>query len=339
MENNIPSVEHDGSSFQRTKEDVLLPASIIVAAALIAGAWIYTGGLEQRRERVLPQEQGSLNALEEAVAPSEGVVLPVVWKDMGVQMVRAGVIDKEKFEKLYEGRGGVGEYEKNLLQGTENGNIKITPENSGILLNLFWALGLGTKNDILEKGPMRDLRYGGAGGFASTGGWTLSEGNAMDHYARHPFIVLTNEKQSVVERVSKNIFRPCCDNSTYFPDCNHGMAMLGLLELMASQGVSEEEMYRVALQVNAYWFPDTYLTIGTYMKNNGIDWKDVDPQEILGINYSSVSGYARIAAQVAEPQQERGENGCGVDAGGSAAPERESVSPTLQRGEQSGCGI
>lgn len=126
--------------------------------------------------------------------------------------------------------------------------------------------------------------------------------------------------------MSKNIYRPCCNNSTYFPDCNHGMAMLGLLELMASQGVSEEDMWGAALAANAYWFPDQYLTIATYMKNKGIEWEDVNPKEILGYNFSSASGYKNIASQVVVPRQHEGGSGCGVDSG---APIR----------QQSGCGI
>src|SRR3989344_7376730 len=106
---------------------------------------------------------------------------------------------------------------------------------------------------------MTNPEYGGAGNFASTGGWTLAKGDAMDHYSAHPFIMLSREHQELVERVSKGIYRPCCNNSTHFPDCNHCMAMLGLLELMASQGVSEEDMWKAALAVNSYWFPDTYL--------------------------------------------------------------------------------
>jgi len=40
---------------------------------------------------------------------------------------------------------------KELLYGTDNGYIKITEENSGLVLNLLWALGLGNKNEIFEK--------------------------------------------------------------------------------------------------------------------------------------------------------------------------------------------
>ena len=103
---------------------------------------------------------------------------------------------------------------------------------------------------------MTDPKYGGAGNFASTGGWTLAQGDVMNHYSMHSFITLTPEQQVLVEKISKEIFRPCCNNSTYFPDCNHGMAMLGLLELMASQGTSEAEMYKIAKEVNSYWFPE-----------------------------------------------------------------------------------
>jgi hypothetical protein len=230
---------------------------------------------------------------------------------LGDQLVRAGVIDSQKFEQLYANRGGLSDESKKMLFGADNGQIKITPENAQTLLNLLWALGLGTKNDILEKGPMADKQYKGAGNFASTGGWTLASGKAMDHYSMHSFIVLTDEQQALVERVSQNIYRPCCGNSTYFPDCNHGMAMLGLLELMASQGVSEKEMYNSALAVNAYWFPDTYLTIGTYLNKKGMSWDKVGAQKILGYDFSSGSGYAQIRSEV-EPVKPKSGGGCGV---------------------------
>lgn len=178
------------------------------------------------------------------------------WNNLGMKMVEAGVIDKEKFENLYAERGGLSEVDKKLLYGVDNGNLVINSENSGVMLNMLWAFGLGNKNPILENGPMVDKQYGGAGNFASTGGWTLARGNAMAHYNMHSFITLTPEQQAMVERVAKNIYRPCCKNSTYFPDCNHGMAMLGLLELMASQEASEDEMYKIATEVNSYWFPE-----------------------------------------------------------------------------------
>jgi len=245
------------------------------------------------------------------VIPEEGMELGVSWGDLGSLLIKNGVIDQDKFLSLYESRGGLEPDLKALLEPNYNQPLKISPENSQFLLNLFWALGLGNKNSILEEGPMQDPRFGGADRFASTGGWTLAKGDAMDHYSKYTFIKLTAKQQELVERVSKNIYRPCCGNSTYFPDCNHGMAMLGLLELMASQGADENRMYQTALAVNSYWFPQTYLTLAKYYDTKGISWQNIDPKELLDVQHSSASGFSQIQTQV-DPVQFNGGGGCGV---------------------------
>jgi len=133
----------------------------------------------------------------------------------------------------------------------------------------------------------------------------------MSHYSNHQFIVLTAEQQQLVEKAVKNIYRPCCGNSTYFPDCNHGMAMLGFLELAASQGFDENALYQMALVLNSYWFSENYTTIAQYMDNQGIDWANVDAKEVLGQNFSSSAGYQKILSQV-QPKQGGGGGSCGV---------------------------
>lgn len=246
------------------------------------------------------------------VLPSSGVELPVTWGNLGKQMVSSGVIDQQKFENLYVQQGGMPADMKKMLLENGNGRIKMTADNSGAILNMLWALGLGNKNEILDKGEMQDPKYGGAGKFASTGGWPLSTGQTMDHYSKHSFIRLTAEQQALVDRVSRNIYRPCCGNSTHFPDCNHGMAMLGLLELMASQGVSEANMYKYALSVNSYWFPNNYLTVASYFKKQGTDWSKVSPQTVLSAQYSSSQGYQQLLQQVQPQQAPQSKGGCGV---------------------------
>src|SRR3989344_9451864 len=281
------------------KKDYFISSSIAVSVIMVAGTFAYTA---LRDDPVQIPRQSQSEEVEE-------VVLPVSWGDLGAKMIEAGVIDAEKFENLYGNE--LNEEAEQLLYGNNSGNLKITEQNSGILLNLLWAFGLGNKNEILESGPMTDVRYGGAGNFASTAGWILAKGDAMDHYSSYSFVVLTQEQQDLVERVSKGIYRPCCGNSTYFPDCNHGMAMLGFLELMASQGVSEKDIWKAALAVNSYWFPSTYLTIASYMKSKGIEWKDINLQEILGVDYSSASGYQKIVSQM-QPQTQKSGASCGV---------------------------
>lgn len=314
-----------------SRAGLLLPASILAAGIMIAGAvYIAGGGLPSGGSAGGGDgAAGRPATLEEAVLPSGGVTLPVTWGDLGSKLTAAGAIDAERFQALYEERGVFTDEYRKLLLGQSDEKLVITNDNAGYLLNLFWAFGLANKNSILETGEMRDPRYGGAGKFASTGGWTMARGNAMNHYSVHELIALSPEEQALVDRVSKGIYRPCCGNSTHFPDCNHGMAMLGILELMASQGAGEPDMWKAALAVNSYWFPETYITIATYMKGRGVEWKDVNPQEVLGANFSSAQGYANIAAQVTEPQLERSGSGCGVSAGNEAVPAR----------QQGGCGI
>ena len=299
------------------KNNHMLAASIFLSAFMLAGAWIYTA----RLKNLPPDGRGTAAVLDTmdihgdaAKNPQQGgVALPVRWGDLGKRLVETGVINAEQFEAVYQNRDGLNEAEEQLLYGTANGNLAINSENAGVILNLLWALGLGNKNAILENGPMMDPQYGGAGNFASTGGWTITKGNPMDHYSRHEFVTLTAAQQALVERVAQNIYRPCCNNSTHFPDCNHGMAMLGLLELLASQGVTEDGIYRAALAANSYWFPDVYETIARYFAGKGIAWDNVDPKQALGADFSSSSGFQRIQSLVPTAPRKGGSSGCGVE--------------------------
>jgi hypothetical protein len=294
----------------RTIEDIVreyaTPLSIVVAGALVVLS------LNASPSNRIPNAAGTdQTAFQESVLPAKGVTLPILWGDLGAQLVEVGAIDPDKMAALYQNRGGFPDEYRKMLEENADEEIIITNWNAGYLLNLFWALGLANKNPILEDASeMMNPAYGGAENFAATGGWTLAKGSPMNHYNIHQLMTLTVEQQTLVDRMSRNIFRPCCGNSTHFPDCNHGMAMLGLLELMASQGVSEQEMYKTALAVNSYWFPDTYLTIAAYMQQKGIVWKDVLPKEVLGANYSSATGFTKISSQVIQPPQGGVGGGC-----------------------------
>ena len=322
-----------------------IPFAIVIAGAMLSGSWLYISQnppnkiSEEKNQKIATAQNVSVSALEEVVLPSAGVILPVSWGDLGAKLVSVGAIDGTRFQALYDERGQFTKEYESLLTGDNADKLKITKDNAGYLLNLFWALGLASRNPVLDSGEMMNKAYGGAGNFASTGGWTMAQGNPMDHYSRHKFFNLTPEQQALVEKVSKGIYRPCCNNSTHFPDCNHGMAMLGLLELMASQGASEQEMWKAALAVNSYWFPDTYLTIATYMKNKSVEWKDVDAKEVLGVDYSSATGFANIASKVTAATRNFGGGGCGVE----QAPRQQSGcgvgGQTRTARPQSGCGV
>lgn len=299
------------NNMEEEKNDLkgyLYPASIVFAGVLIAGAIFSSGGNINLAKDKEEAKAGGSDL--QAVLPPDGVTLPVLWGDLGAKLALLGAIDMSQLKAVHG--GAIPAELQELLLAKPNQKLLITEHNARHLLNVFWALGLVNKNAILETGEIADPRYGGTANFASTGGWMIARGSPMDHFGRHDLLPLTDAEQSLVDRVSQGIYRPCCNNATHFPDCNHGMAMLGFLELMASQGRSEEEMWRAALVLNSYWFPETYLTIAAYMKEKGVEWSDVDSKVVLGKEYSSGSGFQRIAAQVTTPI-EKPSVSCGVE--------------------------
>lgn len=245
------------------------------------------------------------------------VNLEVSYKNAIIKMIQFGAIDKDKFIKLYEGRGGLKEAEKKLFEGSSDEQIIINQENANLVLNLLWPLGIANKTNILSDGPMGTEYKKDVGNFASTGGWTLGREAGGKLFNRFTIISLTSGEEAEATEIAKNIYRPCCGNSTYFPDCNHGAAMLGFIELAVSQGMPKDEIYRKALALNTYWFPQTYAELGIYFKQKkNIPWDKVDAKLVLGLDYSSGGGYRAINKQLQSegllPKLEGGGGGCGV---------------------------
>ncbi len=261
---------------------------------------------------------GKDNLFDE-INPTSGFTINASYGDLGPKMLAMGVIDKEKFVGTYSKSNQplTSEQEEILTKGSDS-KITITRENSYFLLNFFWAAGLANKSQILDEGDM--TKYGGikeAGSFASTGGWTLAKGDAMNYYSKSALIPLTEEQEARVTSVAENIFRPCCNNSTAFPDCNHGMALLGVLQLMAGSGATEKEMYEAGKYFNAFWFPGNYYDLALYFKNKeNRSFKDMDAKTLLGKDYSSASGWQAakqwLADQGLVQQPPKQGGGCGV---------------------------
>jgi hypothetical protein len=170
---------------------------------------------------------------------------------------------------------------------------------------MLWALGLVQESKVLGEGPIQQYAEDNPtenpiDGYASTGGWTLGSKPVTELYNSARLIALTPEQDELIYRVAENIFRPCCGNHTAFPDCNHGMAVLGL-ELMASQGATEDELYQAALAFNTYAFTDSYIRVAAYFTMQDVPWSEVSARQILGPDYSSGQGARRIASAVGPP--------------------------------------
>ena len=226
------------------------------------------------------------------VLPEQGFKTDIIFGDSMKILVESVVIVLKKFENLYKTRGGISDDMLKILTNGSSEQIVINDKTAPVYLNLFWAIGLSNKTKFNKQSPIngKDLY-----GFASTGGWNLGkEENGGAYFNKIEVIRLTSEQEKLVLEVAQNTFRPCCDNSTFFQDCNHGSALLGALELAASQGYTRDQLYQLAVQLNSFWFPNNYIKTALYFKVfENKDFNRVDPKEIMSFKYSSASGWMK----------------------------------------------
>ena len=290
---NVDETNMDESRAKKTpKLGFLRPFILLITFTLGLG----TGYLLWETELLQTENSPATPDLQSQINPIEGYQLSVTYGDIGPAMVTAGAIDYDKFLQVYERAGQpLSDAQKEILtQGTDE-RIVFNNENAYFLLNYFWALGLVNDNPILTEGPMMQYGPEEVGRFASTGGWTIGLKPATDLYASASLLTLTSEQQDRLERVAQNIYRPCCNNPTHFPDCNHGMAMLGMLTLLASEDASETELYDAAKYANAYWYPQQYFELAIYFDAvEGQEFAEIDSQKIVSIDFSSGEGFSQV---------------------------------------------
>ena len=293
----------------KNQKNLVVPIAFIIFLLLIGWKFLSSDPLIAK---YLPASAGAIisDDLTEQVIPSKGFQSKIKLGDSILKLVEAGAIDKKKFEELYSSRGGLPEELKNILEKSSNEEILLTRENAGYYLNLLWPLGLANFMEANKTSPVNgDSLFN----FASTGGWTLGiASNGGEYFNKFKIVALTPEQEKIVLAVADNSYRPCCGNSAFFQDCNHGSALLGLIELGAAQGLSEKELFEEALAFNSFWFPQQYLSMATYFKEvKGIDWKNVDPKIALGKDFSTARGWSQnVDAKLKElnlvPQQKGG---------------------------------
>ncbi len=262
-------------------------------------------------------ETQNTSEIEAAVFPTRGIEVKARWGAVLPELVAKGVIDMNKFTTMFEQSGEpLSEAYKTILAAPQDGlPIVFSSETARFTVDALWALGLAQESDVLLKGPMSEDKSS-TGRFASTGGWTLGKSeNAMDYYAKWNLLGLSSEDQVRVTRIAESVYRSCCGNSTAFPDCNHGMAMLGLIELMVSQDASDEDIYDAAKAANTYWFPDSTLEMAMYLQQKGLEWKDAEANVVVGKDYASGEAARRIHQELQDSgvlPQPKGGGSCGA---------------------------
>ena len=222
----------------------------------------------------------NIDKVIEEVTPQEGFVVPVRWGGIVTKMIDEGVLDPQKLEDILKKRYGqqMKPEWREILAGKDT-ELTIDSDNAVFMMYLLWTFAKHNKNQILFDSPFAkyfqnyDIGVGRAG------------------YGDVELLTLTPEQQGVAKRVAENAYRPCCGNSTARPDCSHGYSALGLVELMASQGFSEKEIFDAFVKFNSFWFPETYIKDALYFRiTEGKRWEDVDKELIASAKYSSLQG-------------------------------------------------
>lgn len=222
------------------------------------------------------------------------VALPAQYGDLGPKLLEAGAIDIDKVKAdLANGGVPMTTDQQTILRSGGRNPVVIDRADARFLLDFFWAVGLANRDSILTDGPM--ARAGDVGRFASTGGWRLGARPATELYAGAPLLPLEADQQSRLDEVAWAVYRPCCDNPVAFPDCNHGMAMLGMLTLMASEGATRAQMFEAAAAANAVWYPEQYGELALYyqlIEHKAV--RRVDARRLVSADVASGTGFRRV---------------------------------------------
>lgn len=235
--------------------------------------------------------------LKTQVLPQTGYTLSVRWNDIGTQLLKSGVIDQKKYEELFVNEPNIKKHMWYLSNASKD-HMVINETNSRFMVNTLWAFGLVNKSKILDEGSMKTVGEGNHMNYASTGGWNLGSKPTEELYSSTSIVKLTPEQEELVKKIAQNVYRPCCGNHTEFPDCNHGMAALGYIQIAIQQGISEKQIYKDLLALNSFWFPQNYVELAAYLQKEGTDWKKVDAQQALSREYSSAQGAQKIRQSI-----------------------------------------
>ena len=289
---NTTNLSGTGQLERKTRLAALGPTRRNVAGLLAAAAllpWIGRAGAGPqsrlyRRSRV--KEYPEFDNAVANVIPPAGYQSRITLKDCIIKLVRYGVISRDKYRELQKYNGQVPAELSKVLKKPSNDPIRLTRENASHYVNLLWPIGLSNRMVANRESPLAgpDLA-----GFASTGGWTLGRApEGSGYFNKFPIVELKPEAEALAVRVAKSTYRPCCNNSTFFQDCNHGSALFAVLQLGAAQGLAKEQLYKEALAFNSFWFPDYYIQTALYFKVvRKTDWRDVDAKTVMGPDFSA----------------------------------------------------
>ncbi len=283
---------HKKSVHYRKRLPMVL-SGLIVAAGLMLLFTIHFWNVQapNNTTEVLRGNTVNQTLLAAQITPAAGYTLSFKWGDSIHKLVETGALNVANLSIILNNSGQpLTPVEKEILNGTYNGYIRFNQTNTEFVQLALWSLGINNNNTVITNGTI--MHYGGSpynlastGGYGALGKLQLGE---LD------IINLNSQQQALMYDVATHSYRPCCDNPTAFPDCNHGAAALGLIELLASQGANESQMYSAVREFYQYQFPQQYAEIAAYFDSHGENYSQVNSSEVMSYNFSSYSGFSNV---------------------------------------------
>lgn len=253
-----------------------------------------------------------------AVLPREGRSTGIVFDTAVSRLIEGGAIAPDKIRALYQARNtDIPAWVGELLDGEPGSSeIVFTSDTVPHLLTLLWPMGLATRAAFNDSSPIAGAHVNE---FASTGGWPLGQEDTGGVYFNSvDTVALDGMANDLVLGLAERIHRPCCDNSTFFQDCNHGSALLGLLELGAAQGLDEKRLANAALAASAFWFPDQMTEVALHREIiEESSFAGTPALDLIGPERFSMSGWLHnihrpLAQSGMLPSTGSGQAGCGA---------------------------
>lgn len=274
-------------------------ASVAFAWGIGAGYW--TWGRAPAAQALPPVPTAVPTPEPPQLGLPHSYTLPVAYGRLGPQLIDAGAFTYDAFMQVYAAAGQpLTEEQQAILREGSDAPMVIDHANAYFLLNLLWALGLTNNSRLLREGTMIEASDGQVERFASVGGWSLTAKPINQLYSSAALVTLNDAQQADVEEAAAVIYRPCCNNPTSFPDCNHGMAMLGLLQLMAANNVDVAGMLQAAKMVNSFWYPAQSKDLALYYQaQTGQGFEAMPAQEAVGPANFSSTGYKEVRSWLA----------------------------------------
>lgn len=178
-----------------------------------------------------------------------------------------------------------------LVQGVQTSDRelieKLIPKEGSSWQNYSW-----------QGGPITFTADGGSSGYKKL--------VAMD---KEIIDLSTSEKTRFDKLTKEEIYHPCCDGPVQGCECEHAVALRGLVKFMLKEDKNDEEIKKQSFEWLKYFFQQHYVNVAKYLQNQGKDIAIMGPGKEFGLaSYGAKIQQALQAGQRVEdlPQQKGG---------------------------------